>query len=304
MAKTFLTYNRRCVSLNSGEISFIDEGEGTTILLLHGAPFTSLGYMRVIDHLRPTYRVIAPDLPGFGASTASASFTGNLVGYSASIEEFCRALELDSFYMFLFDSGGCMGLRAARALAPKLSGLVIADTVAFPLSGRAAVVRFALKHIVTSPPARFLNRKLNLLPWLVATVVPLLGLKPFASEERQAMISQFDTEAKRDKVLDIFSQMGWDEQFVRDVADGAKQHLSHLPALLLFGQFDPVRIVGAISRFQSMFEDNLIRIIPLEEHFPIFASGVRVAQEVNDWITKRESHRRDNFGHVAQLSTR
>jgi haloalkane dehalogenase len=292
MANKLLTYNYRYVSLKSGEIRFIDEGEGKTILLLHGAPFTALGYMRVIDELRKHYRVVAPDLPGFGGSSAGAGFTGSLEDYSAFIGEFCRVLELDNFYMYLFDSGGCMGLHAASTFASRLAGLVIADTVAFPLTGRAWIVGFVLRHIVTSRPARYLNRKLNLLPWLVATVVPLLALKPFSRNERQAMIREFDTEAKRDRVLNLFAQMGRDTEFMRTVAERAWKYLGHIPALLLFGQFDPVRFVGAVSRFEKMFDECSVRIMPLEEHFPIFASGEKMAREVHEWIQRQDGRGR------------
>jgi len=288
MANQFPAYNVRHINLKSGEIGFIDEGKGKTILLVHGAPFTSLGYMRVIDELRKTYRVVAPDLPGFGSSSAAAGFTAKLEDYSAFLVEFCQVLALDDFYMYLFDSAGCFGLHAAPALASKLAGLVIADTVAFPLTGRAWAVRFVLRYIVSSRPARFLNRKLNLLPWLVATVVPLLGFKPFSRRVRQAMITQFDTEEKRDRVLNIFSQMGWNDRFMFEISEGTKKYLSHIPALLLFGQFDPVRFVGAVPRFQKMFAKCTVRIIPLEEHFPIFASGAKVAREMNDWIKQQE----------------
>jgi haloalkane dehalogenase len=291
MTNNFHNYKYGQISLKSGEISYIDEGKGKTILLLHGAPFTSLGYMRVINSLRKNYRVIAPDLPGFGRSTIGTGFTGSLENYSSFIQEFCEALELDDFYIYLFDSSGCMGLHAAPGFASRIAGLVVADTVAFPLTGRAWLVRFVLRHIVSSGIARYLNRKLNLLPWLVAVVVPLVAFKPFSSQERQAMLNEFDTEAKRDRVLDIFSQMGWDEQFMLDTANGIKKKLSHIPTLLLFGQFDPVRFVGAISRFQKMFDDYTVRIMPLEEHFPIFASGEKVANEVDDWVKRREAVR-------------
>lgn len=61
----------RRVATPSGDIAFVDEGEGPPVLLLHGAPLTSLGFVRVVRELRTQQRVIAPDLPGFGRSRAA-----------------------------------------------------------------------------------------------------------------------------------------------------------------------------------------------------------------------------------------
>jgi haloalkane dehalogenase len=248
-----------------------------------------MGFMRVIDELRANYRVVAPDFPGFGQSGADRDFKARLEDYSAFVHEFCQELALEDFYLYLFDSSACIGLHAAPGFSSKLAGLILADAVAFPLTGSAWPVRLILRYVVTSPPIRFMNRVFNALPWLVITVAPFKN--PFTREERDILIRQFDTEEKRNRILDVFSQMGWNEEFMAGVAERAKSELNLVPTLLLFGQFDPVRFVGAVSRFRKMFDDCDVRIIPLEEHFPILASGKRVAREVDSWIKQNEARK-------------
>ena len=51
------------------EIAYRDEGEGEPVLLLHGWPTSSFLWRDVIPALAEGNRVIAPDLPGFGASS-------------------------------------------------------------------------------------------------------------------------------------------------------------------------------------------------------------------------------------------
>ena len=48
-----------------------DEGEGETIVLLHGLFSTSFSFRKIIPELKKKYRVIAPDLPGIGFSEKS-----------------------------------------------------------------------------------------------------------------------------------------------------------------------------------------------------------------------------------------
>lgn len=54
--------------VNGLRISYIDQGSGPAVLLLHGWGAPASTYRLIIDHLSATHRVIAPDLPGHGAS--------------------------------------------------------------------------------------------------------------------------------------------------------------------------------------------------------------------------------------------
>ena len=275
---------RKTVDLSVGDISYIDEGSGIPLLLLHGAPLTSLGFCRLIEVLRSKYRVIAPDLPGFGQSSITSDFGFTLSEYSRFIAEFATVLDLKDFVLFVNDSSACMGLHAAPELSSRVAALVVADTVSLPLEGMAKLVQWILKVIMGSSFAKKLNRNFNLLPWLVATVAPTFH--PFSREIRVEMIQQFDTYKKRDLILNIFSQMGCNTEFMSDAAKRASEHFGQKPALLLFGQFDPMRFVGAISCFKKMFPHNQVAIIPMEEHFPILGSGAQVADQIDKFVSR------------------
>jgi haloalkane dehalogenase len=265
-----------------GRVTYVDEGEGPPIVLLHGAPLTSLGFVRVIHELRAHHRVIAPDLPGFGGSEWQPSFGGTLEEYATFVVDFCRELRLTGFAMYVNDSSGCFGLAAAARMADSVAGLVVADTVPIPLTGAAWFVRMLLKYVVSSWLVRALNRRWNLLPWLVASVAPLL--KPFARDERRALVREFDTQAKRERVLDFFAHMGSDDAFMRRTAAAVAERLRARPTLILYGQFDPMRLIGGARRFRALLPNSVTAIVPFEEHFPILASGGRVARIVHEWM--------------------
>lgn len=276
-----LSLSRRRVHLQSGTITYVDEGRGRPIVLLHGAPTTSLGFVRVIRPLALHYRVLAPDLPGFGGSEPGATFSGTLAAYAQMVEEFCRALDLQGIVVYLNDSSGAFGLVAAARLRTRVAGLVVADTVPVPLTGLAWPVKLALRHVVSSWPVRAVNRRWNVLPWLVATVAP--WRRPFTPAERAVLQSQFDTAQKRDRVVDLFAHMGWDDAFMRTAAQAAAA-LADTPALILYGQFDPMRLVGGVRRYRRLFRRHQVVIVPGEEHFPILAEGERVAAAIHDWL--------------------
>lgn len=270
-------------TIHGARTSYIDEGEGAVVLLLHGAPATSLGFVRVVRELKATHRVIAPDFPGFGDSDLPAGFGGTLDEHADFIAEFVRQLGLENVVMYVNDSSGCIGLAAATRLPPStLKGLVVADTVPIPLTGAAWFVGLILRYVVTSFVMRWLNRRFNVLPWMVASVAPWRN--PFEKAERVALTREFDTPAKRDRVLDLFRHMAVDKPFMRETATRATAQLSEVPALILYGQLDPMRLIGGVSRFRAMFPNSRVAIIPKEEHFPILSSGAKVGRVVREWM--------------------
>jgi pimeloyl-ACP methyl ester carboxylesterase len=272
----------RRVRLHSGDLAYIDEGVGRPVVFLHGAPVTALGFARVIRGVRGNCRALAPDLPGFGASRAADGFDGSLGAYAAAVREFCLALDLRDLVLYLNDASACFGLAAAADMRDRVAGVVVADTVPIPMTGAARAVRLALRHVVTSRPVRLASRRWNLLPWLVATVAP--WRRPFARAERLALRAAFDTPAKRERPIDLFAAMATDDAFLRATAAAAAERLAATPALIVYGQFDPVRIVGGVRRYAAMLPRHRVYIVPWEEHFPILAAGDEVAAVVRAWV--------------------
>jgi pimeloyl-ACP methyl ester carboxylesterase len=169
VGRSELIFTSKSIRVGENEIRYLDEGTGTPVLMLHDAPTTSFGFVRVIQELKKDFRVIAPDLPGFGESSAHRNFTGSLREYSRFVEQFCEALDLSGIYLYVNDSSGIIGLHAATQVPERMAGLVVADTVALPIP---AFVRFILKYVVNSFFVRYLNRKWNLIPWMVANLAP------------------------------------------------------------------------------------------------------------------------------------
>jgi len=280
------------ISMNGAVVSYVDEGSGPVVLLLHGAPVTSLGFARVVRELRSTHRVVAPDLPGFGGSELPRGFGGTLDEYARFVTEFVHELHLRNLVMYVNDSSGCVGIAAATRLEPgTVRGLVVADTVPIPLTGGARIVRFILRRVIASRLVRWINRRFNLLAWMVATVAP--WLHPFSRVERATLTREFDSPDKRDRMVDLFEHMAVDEAFMQTTAKLAGEKLRSVPTLVLYGQLDPMRLIGGARRFRKMFPNSQTVIIPKEEHFPILASGARVGATVREWMDGLPEERRE-----------
>ncbi|KAK2591582.1 hypothetical protein QQS21_010710 [Conoideocrella luteorostrata] len=96
-----------------------------TILLLHGFPSSSHQFRNLIPLLADKgYRVIAPDLPGFGFTTVPADYVHSFDSLGTTIDAFTAALALQKYAIYIFDYGAPTGLRLALKNPDKVVAIV------------------------------------------------------------------------------------------------------------------------------------------------------------------------------------
>jgi pimeloyl-ACP methyl ester carboxylesterase len=96
------------------------------VLLLHGFPTSSHMFRDLIPILAPHFRVIAPDLPGFGFSDAPSTsrFTYTFDRLADVMERFTEALGLSRYALYVFDYGAPVGLRLAIRHPERITAIV------------------------------------------------------------------------------------------------------------------------------------------------------------------------------------
>lgn len=118
-------------------IGYDDEGSGDALVLVHGHPFDRSMWRPQVDHLsRAGWRVIAPDLRGYGESTVVPGKTA-LDVFARDIAGLLDRLGVERFVLGGLSMGGQIVLECHRLFAHRLRGLVLADTSA-PADGEAA----------------------------------------------------------------------------------------------------------------------------------------------------------------------
>lgn len=97
-----------------------------TLLLLHGFPTSSQMYRNLIPALADAYRVIAPDLPGFGFSDAPdrAAFSYTFGNLTDVIDRFTDTIGLGRYAIFVFDYGAPVGLRLAVRHPERVTAII------------------------------------------------------------------------------------------------------------------------------------------------------------------------------------
>jgi pimeloyl-ACP methyl ester carboxylesterase len=99
---------------------------GPVILLLHGFPTSSFQYRELIPRLADRYRVIAPDLPGFGFTEVPEQrrYKYSFDALASTVLAFTDALQLKSYAVYVFDYGAPVGFRLAMAHPERVTAII------------------------------------------------------------------------------------------------------------------------------------------------------------------------------------
>jgi len=104
------------------------------VLLLHGFPSSSRMFRNLIPLLSDTYRVIAPDYPGFGHSGVPdpASFSYTFDGLADIVDHLLDQLDVDRFTLYMMDFGAPVGFRLALKHPERVSAIVMQNAPLYP----------------------------------------------------------------------------------------------------------------------------------------------------------------------------
>src|SRR5271168_527329 len=96
------------------------------ILLLHGFPTSSFMFRELIPRLANDYRVIAPDLPGFGFTEVpeERQYVYSFDRLAATLNAFTQALKIRRFALYVFDYGAPTGFRLAMAHPERVTAII------------------------------------------------------------------------------------------------------------------------------------------------------------------------------------
>jgi pimeloyl-ACP methyl ester carboxylesterase len=115
---------RKEFSLNGRTVRYYDDGAGPVVLLIHGAGATARLWHRQSGPLSRRFRVIAPDLPGFGGTERSPGI-GSVRGFGRFIADFLDALGIARASVVGSSMGGWAACWFAHDHPEKISRLVL-----------------------------------------------------------------------------------------------------------------------------------------------------------------------------------
>jgi len=100
--------------------------DAPVVLLLHGFPTSSFQFRELMPRLADRYRVIAPDLPGFGFTQVpeQRGYQYSFDALATTLERFTDSLNLTRYALYVFDYGAPTGFRLALARPERVTAIV------------------------------------------------------------------------------------------------------------------------------------------------------------------------------------
>lgn len=254
----------RWVRVGDRWVNVCDIGTGPPVVLVHGLGASWQCWLQNIPDLARAHRVIAPDLPGFGASEMPVDDI-SIPGYGAAVDAVCDAIDLDEAATVVGNSmGGFIGTEVAIQAPERVARLVLVSAAGFWGETRRAgpTVRAArLTHALTA--------------WATARVQE----QSARARLRRFALRQGGVHRPQDIPLDL-------AQEVIDAA-GREGFLDGLGALADYSVRDRLTEIACPTLIVWGRDDPLVRVSDADEYERLIPDARKVV-----W---------DGVGHVAML---
>jgi len=262
----------RFTDVDGAHVHYVDEGVGETILLLHGNPAWSFLYRKIIVGLKPQFRCVALDYPGYGMSSAPAGYRFTPREHSAVLEAFVDQLQLHDLTLMVQDWGGPIGLGLGGRRPELVRRLIIGNTFAWPLDGEFRVRVFSA--LMGGPVGRTLNRRFMFVPRFFFA----RGLAQRHSRQvLDLYLAPWRDRARRAPAAIGPRQLIAASAYLKEV-EASLPKLADRPALIVWGVKDFAFREPARERFEQVFPNHRTVVYDDASHFLQEDVGDRIAE--------------------------
>lgn len=271
-------FESRFADVAGSRVHYIDEGEGPTLLLLHGNPTWSFLYREIVAGLRDRFRCIAVDHPGFGLSSPAPGYGFTPAEHAKVLEAFIAELDLTDVTMMVQDWGGPIGFAAATREPDRFSGFVIGNTWAWPKSDPGTQV---FSRFLGGPIGGYLITRRNL---FVERIIPAgVRLKKLSKPVMDAYRGPFPTPQSRRPVHVFPHEILASRPFLAEVERGLPA-LADRRALLVWPTRDVAFRVTERRRWESAFPDHRTVMLEGAGHYIQEDAPAEIVAAIRDWI--------------------
>jgi len=152
-------FTSKTFALPAGIMSYVDEGEGAPLVMVHGNPSWSFEFRALIKHFSKTHRCIAPDHLGFGLSDKPTDWDYLPSQHAKNFDILLEHLDLKEITLVVGDWGGPIGLSYAINHPKRVKNIVVTNTWMWSVNDDLYYRGFS--GFVGGPIGRWMIRKFN-----------------------------------------------------------------------------------------------------------------------------------------------
>jgi len=256
-------FSPRSFATDDGRLHYVDEGRGRPILMVHGTPTWSFLWRHFIRGLSDRYRVIAPDLLGFGLTDKPEDADYRPEAQAQRLHALIEHLALEDFVLMVHDFGGPIGLSYAVERPEQIHALILFNTWMWPLDDDLTT-RWASRFF-GSRFGRFLYRRLNFSPRILLKTM-FGDTSKLTPDLHRQYLDPFPDYASRKApwiyARELIGSSGWYGALWQ-----RHDRLADTPVLLLWGLQDPAFDESALARWQDALSHATTQTFPHCGHF-------------------------------------
>ncbi len=252
------------LSLHGHEVAYRLAGDGQTLLLIHGMAGDSRTWLEAMRRLAPRYRVLAPDLPGHGASAKTAG-DYSLGAHANVLRDLLQALGIERATLVGHSLGGGIALQLTYQFPELCERMVLVASGGLgrdvsPIL-RALSMPGAEMVLALAFPSFLLRRGEAVRAWLHARGIRAPGL----TERWNAYASLADAGTRRAFVRELRAVVDHGGQVVsaRD-----RLYLARHPTLIVWGARDSMIPVAHAHAAHEAIHGSRLEVFADVEHFP------------------------------------
>ena len=262
--RTAACLEERTVQVAEHRIQYLSGGSGEPLLLLHGFAANKDNWTRISSYLTPHFRIIAPDLPGFGESSRDAQARYAVANQVERLHAFARALGLAQFHL----GGNSMGGWIAGAYAADYPHEVQSLWLLAPGGVASAQASELVQHLAQGENPLIVNRPED-----------FDRMFEFAAVTRPWIPGPI----KRYLAEQTMRQRDFNAKVVRDLAETPlslepllQDH--PVPALIVWGEQDRILHVSGATILAALMPNAEAVIMPHTGHIPMIERPQETAE--------------------------
>jgi pimeloyl-ACP methyl ester carboxylesterase len=263
----------RFLEVDGLRVHYRDEGQGPTLLLLHGSNAALFTWERWTRELSGRFRVISLDLPGHGLTGPDPQGRYSASDMANFLEAFRARLGLERFHLAGNSMGGSVAWHYALLYPERVERLVLVDSAGYPREEPAPLV--------------FRLVRMPVLGELLSQVTPRLvvekNLRAIYGDPSKV------TDAQVERYHELLLREGNREatrERMRLDGDELWRRLGELkhPTLILWGEKDAWILPKYAHRFAELIPHSRLVLYPDLGHIPMEEDPVRTAADVTRFL--------------------
>jgi len=247
---------------DDGVMSYLDEGSGPPVLLVHGTPSWSFEWREVNTALKTKHRVIAPDHLGFGLSDKPMDGAYTLADHTRRLLALVDHLDLRDLTLVVHDFGGPIGLPVALDRKDRVAKVVVLNSWMWSNEGDASVAR--IDRLVQSALGRALYLNLNFSP-RVLLPSSFGDRRRLSSDVHAHYLAPFPCRERRHALYAMAQALlGASASYQKLWARRAELTM---PLSIVWGMADPAFGVAYLERWKEAFPNARVETLDGVGHF-------------------------------------